>query len=203
MKSIPALRPTSSYTGTNRLVKVAVMLLLPLLIVAIVACDNGSASSSGGNTATATRAAYEGVPEGKPVDAALRVPDPKEVTEKVASGKLPSFLASMAPADQERLGALYKGAVDHADAYSHIPCYCGCAIYTTAHKSLSSCYIKDMAAGGDVTFTDHSLTCDLCQSAAQMTLDSIARKTPLKDVRASIFQKLKYTGIWTDTPPVP
>ena len=60
-----------------------------------------------------------------------------------------------------------------------------------------------MAANGEVTFTDHSTTCDQCQTAAQMTIDGIAAGTPLRDIRTAVFDKLSYTGIWTDTDPVP
>ena len=118
---------------------------------------------------------------------------------------MPDFITKMAagPA-RDTTTALYQGAVDHHDAYSHIPCYCGCAAYTTVHKSLADCFLKSPpTAAGEATFTDHSITCGLCQEAAQMTVDGLAQNTPLKDIRAAVFTKLKYTGIWTDTPPVP
>jgi hypothetical protein len=36
-----------------------------------------------------------------------------------------------------------------------------------------------------------------------MTLAGLAESKPLKEIRADIFKALSYTGIWTDTPPVP
>lgn len=179
--------------GTPRLAKVLTMLIMPLLVVAIAACDNGQAA----------RKPYDGSPEGKPPGLSAPVPDPKEVSETKPAGVLPDFVTSITGPAHDRLMAQYQGAVDHFDAYSHVPCYCGCAIYTTAHMSLAQCYVKAKNSDGSVTFTDHSTSCDLCQTAAQMTLDGISAGTPLKDVRASIFAKLKYTGIWTDTPAVP
>jgi hypothetical protein len=192
--------------GAPRSVKVAAMLLLPVLVAAIVACDSGSGSN--GPTAVATNppvaaAPYANSPEGKPPGLNAPVPDPKEVIETKPAGQLPDFISQLQGKALTKTTALYQGALDNYDAYSHVPCYCGCAIYTTAHKSLGECFIKQKTADGQVAFTDHSLTCDLCQTAAQMTLDGLAQHTPLADVRAGIFKKLSYTGIWTDTPPAP
>jgi Protein of unknown function with PCYCGC motif len=165
------------------------MLMLPMLVAAVVACDNG----------TASRAPYEGVPEGTPPNLGSTVPDPKEQVATLPAGEMPDYVKTADAVVQ----TLYKGAVDQFDAYSHIPCYCGCAIYTTAHKNLAECFIKEKKADGTLVFTDHSLTCSQCQQGAQMTLDGLAQGTPLKDVRQAIFDELSYTGIWTDTPPVP
>jgi hypothetical protein len=178
-------------------VKVLAMLLLPLLVAMVVACDSNSGST--------TRAPYADIPEGKPTGSTRPIPDPKELVETKPAGALPDFVMNMATGPtRDTTMALYKGAIDHYDAYSHIPCYCGCAAYTTSHKSLAECFLKEpLTEGGEATFTDHSLSCSLCQEAAQMTVDGLAQNTPLKDIRADIFNKHKYTGIWTDTPPVP
>lgn len=183
-------------SATPRPVEVLVMLFLPLLIVGIVACDNTASNST-------QRVPYEGTIEGKPLNLGAAVPDPKEVLETKATGQLPSFLAKLDPKPKERATRVYQGAIDNYDAYTMMPCYCGCAVYTTAHQSLAQCYIKERMANGEVVFTDHSLTCDLCQQGAQMTLDGVAQSKPLKTIRTEIFEKLKYTGIWTDTPPIP
>jgi hypothetical protein len=191
--------PGSDKSGTSTLAKVAIMLMLPMLVAIVVACGD---NSGGGNPPAATPVPYANSPEGKPPGLGAPVPDPKEQTETKAAGQLPGFI-SQAGTLATKVSALYQGALDHYDAYSHVPCYCGCAVYTTAHTSLASCFVKSHNADGTVTFTDHSVSCDLCQSAAQMTVDGLAQGTPLKDVRANIFTKLKYTKIWTDTPPVP
>lgn len=197
-------------SGNPRPVKVAVMLILPLLIAAVVACDSGnSGSNSGAGVPTATTAAqvqpagkpYAQSPEGKPPVLGAPVPDPKEVLDTKPAGQLPDFLAQTGSM-QAQLTALYQGAVADYDAYSHVPCYCGCAVYTTAHKSLAECFIKSKNPDGTITFTDHSTSCDICQGVAKMTVDGVAAGTPLKDVRSAIFKKFKYTQIWTDTPPV-
>jgi len=181
--------------GTSRTMKVVAMLLLPLLIAAVAACDTGGSTPS---------APYANSPEGTPplYKAGQSVPNPKEALETKPKGQLPDFLAQADPNFKVKTTALYQGAVDDYDTYKYIPCYCGCASYATPHQSLAQCFIKNKT-DTEVTFTDHSLTCDLCQGAAQMTVDGVAKNTPLKDLRSAIFQKLKYTKIWTDTPPVP
>src|SRR5215212_2484514 len=192
-------RRAGKRVGAPRAMKVAGMLLLPLLVIAVIACDTGTPAAGPANTPT-TAKPYANVPEGKPPGLGAPVPDPKEVLETKPAGQLPDFIAAADAATRDATTPLYQGAMDHLDAYSHIPCFCGCAIYTHAHMSLAQCFIKDKAADGQVTFTDHSMTCDLCQSAAKQTVAGLAQNTPLKDIRASVFKKLSYTGIWTDTP---
>jgi hypothetical protein len=176
----------------------AMMVLLSWLVIA-VAC-NSSATGTGSST---SREPYSDTPEGKPPNLGAPVPNPKEVLETKPAGQLPDFLSKLEGKARERTTALYKAAADHYDEFGHIPCYCGCALYATPHKSLTACFIKEEKAGGELVFTDHSLTCDLCQQAAQMAVEGLEKGTPQKEVRANIFDKLKYTGIWTDTPPAP
>ena len=183
MNTVFSDRLEQSEVGTPRLVKVLAMLLLPLIVVGIAACGS---------------APYAGVPEGKPTNLGSTIPDPKEVVETKPAGQLPDFLADA----KDSTVAMYQGAVDNYDSFKYVPCYCGCASYETPHKNLADCFVKERAEG-EVTFTDHSLTCDLCNAAAQMTLDGLGQGLPLREVRQNIFEKLSYTGIWTDTPPVP
>jgi hypothetical protein len=174
--------------------RVLTMLLVPVIAFAIASCGD-----SGG-----TREPYAGIPEGKPPGLGAPVPDPKEVLETKPKGTLPDFLAKLTDPKKTRVTGLYQGAVDHHEAFGHIPCYCGCAIYTTPHESLASCFINDMASDGStITFTDHSTSCDICEGIAQMTMEGIAASKPLKDIRTDVFNKYNYTGIWTDAPPIP
>lgn len=192
--------------GASPLTRVAIMLLMPMLVVAIIACDSGSSGGQSQQTtlpAQAARAPYQGIPEGKPKGLGSSVPDPKEVVEKTPAGQLPSFISQVKGAQQQTTEALYKGAAQYYDQFAYVPCYCGCAIYAHPHKSLAECFIKSKAADGSLEFTDHSVTCSQCQEAAQMTVDGMMKGTPLKDIRAAVFKQLNYTQIWTDTPPIP
>jgi hypothetical protein len=178
--------------GTPRPVRVLTMLLVPVIGFAIASCgDSGP------------REPYAGIPEGKPPGLSAPVPDPREVLETKPKDVLPDFLANLASPKRERVTGLYKGAIDHHEAFGHIPCYCGCAAYATPHDSLAACFVKEMAQDGSVTFTDHSTSCDICEGIAQMTMEGIAASKPLKEIRTEVFNKYKYTGIWTDTPPIP
>lgn len=206
-------------TGTGRLVKVLAMLLLPLLVAAVVACDSNSAPATGTSsppalapagtatgvitttgTATNSRAPYEGVPEGKPKYTTTNQPDLPEVMETKPAGQLPSFALQLQSSSRDKVVALYQGAVDHYDAYSHMPCYCGCAMYQHPHTSLARCFITEEPEGGDIVFTDHSTTCSICQGVAARTVTGISGNEALDLVRADVFKTYKYTGTWTDTP---
>lgn len=195
--------PTTREAGTKRhpFMRVSALLLIPLLLASVVACGNSpnSPNSPAGNISS--RGPYEGVPEGKPPGLGAPVPNPKEVLETKSAGQMPDFLSQLDGPTRDKTAALYKGAMDDYNMFQHIPCYCGCAIYQTPHKSLAECFIKEKKSDGEVVFTDHGLTCDLCQQAAQMTVDAVTKGTPPKDIRAAVYNKLKYTGIWTDTPP--
>ncbi|MDQ5823621.1 MAG: PCYCGC domain-containing protein [Chloroflexota bacterium] len=193
-----APRTVERRRGVSPLTRVAIMLLLPVIVGALIACDNGS-----GGTQQVARAPYEGIPEGKPKGLNGSVPNPKEVLETAAAGQLPNFLQDMLGPNKEAVTTLYQGAMQHYDEFGYIPCYCGCAIYEQPHQDLAQCFIKSMSPDGSAEFTDHSTTCSQCQEAAEMTIDGLAQGTPLKDIRAAVFNKLNYTQIWTDTPPVP
>jgi hypothetical protein len=182
------------------------MLLLPVIVGALIACDNGAGGTEQGGSSQAAnpvaRAPYEGIPEGKPKGLNGSVPDPKEVLETKPAGQLPNFLEDVLGPSRQAVTTLYQGAVAHYDEFGYIPCYCGCAIYEHPHHDLGECFIKSMSADGSVEFTDHSTTCSQCQEAAQITIDGLAKGTGLKDIRAAVFNKLSYTQIWTDTPPI-
>lgn len=169
------------------------MLLVPVVAFAIASCDNGPTA----------RAPYAGIPEGTPPNLGSAVPDPIEVLETKTNGALPAFLSKLSGPALERASVAYKGAMEHYEAFSYIPCYCGCAIYATPHDSVADCYVKDIAADGTVTFTDHGLTCSICEGVAQMTVEGISANKTLKEIRADVFAEYDYTGIWTDTPPIP
>ena len=175
-------------TQIRRQVRLGVALALPLVLALIIsACDQGGGATSGTARVhvTATPAHF--------------VPDPPEQVE-TTTGALPSFLNGKNVS--AKVPALYQGALDKSEIYNQFPCYCGCAIYETSHTSLLSCYIKDKAADGAVTWTDHSTSCDICTGVAQMILDGTAQGTPLAQIREEVHAKYKYTGVWTDTPPI-
>lgn len=177
-------------TPTGRQVRLGVALALPLVLALIIsACDQGG----GGATPSAARIHVTATPS-------RFVPDPPEQVETTAAGVLPAFVNGKNI--NAKVPALYQGAIDHGDVYSQMPCYCGCAIYQHPHTSLMSCFIKDKAADGSITWTDHSTTCDICTGVAELTLAELGKGTPLAQIREMVHAKYKYTGVWTDTPPI-
>jgi hypothetical protein len=176
----------------TRQLRVLAALAMPLLMAFLIsACD-----SSGGGAATPTTQARVHVTT-TPAPNRI-VPDPVEKAETTAAKTLPSFATAANPAIQ----ALYQGAMDHPDAYSVIPCYCGCAMYEHPHMSLMSCFISSTAADGSITWTDHSMNCDICTGIAEMTVAGVQANTPLAQLREAVHAKFKYTNVWTDTPPI-
>ena len=176
--------------------KIGIALALPLLIAVVIAgCGDGAGSGAAGQPAgvavvhvTATVAPSQ------------RVPDPKEVVETVAAGVTPQFLLTT-KYDKDKAIARYAFAAAHPNDLAGIPCFCGCALYEHAHTSLQSCYMKSVGADGKITFTDHSVTCDICTGEVDMMM-AAAPGTPLTALRAQIEKKYSYTGVWTDTPPI-
>ena len=138
-----------------------------MLAFLISACDSGGSGAAATPT-TAARVHVTTTPAPNRI-----VPDPVEKSETTAAKTLPSFVTSAGPAIQ----ALYQGAMDHPDAYSVIPCYCGCAMYPHAHMSLMNCFITNTAADGSITWTDHSMNCDICTGIAEMTVARVQANT--------------------------
>ena len=187
----PSSRTVARPAQIRRQVRLGVALALPLVLALIIsACDQGS---GGGVTPGAARVHVTATPS-------RFVPDPPEQVETTQGGALPAFVNGKNVS--AKVPALYQGAIDHGDVYSQIPCYCGCAIYQHPHTSLMSCFIKEKGADGKITWTDHSTSCNICTSVAEMTLAELAKGTPLAQIRDLVHEKHKYTGVWTDTPPI-
>ncbi|HUS17979.1 MAG TPA: PCYCGC motif-containing (lipo)protein [Chloroflexia bacterium] len=196
---MPSLQDTPQVARTLH-VRTIVAVCLPLFIaVAIAGCGDqptggsGAAPAAGGVMVHVTTT----------VAPNKRVPDPKEGAEDTpyALGTTPQFLVNLKSNQKDTITARYAFAAAHNDAFSKIPCYCGCALYEHAHTSLASCYLRSVAADGKVVYTDHSTSCDICTGEADMIM-KLLDTTPLADLRAQIDKKYQYTGVWTDTPPI-
>ena len=188
---LPTDGPDAMARGTRHL-RVLAALAMPLMLAFLVsACDSGGGGSTAPTTAARVHVTTTPAPN-------RIVPDPPEQVETTAAGQLPSFLSKAAA----NIQPLYQGALDHPDAYSQIPCYCGCAMYEHPHMSLKNCFIANTAADGSITWTDHSTSCDICTGIAKMTVAGLSANTPLAQLREAVHAKYKYTNVWTDTPPI-
>jgi hypothetical protein len=198
MNHVPAQGPLSTteidaMDRWTRQARVLAALAMPLLLAFLIsACDSGGGSAAA-TPPTEARVHVTTTPAPNRI-----VPDPPEQVETTAAGQLPSFLSKAAAS----IKPLYQGALEHPDAYSQIPCYCGCAMYQHAHMSLKNCFIANTAADGSITWTDHSTSCDICTGIAKMTVEGLAAQTPLTQLREAVHAKYKYTNVWTDTPPI-
>ncbi len=171
-------------------VKLAIALLLPMLLaVAVAGCGEQAATTVPVVHVTAT------------VDPAKRVPDPPEALEAVAPGATAQFLLSYKGADRDTAIARYAFAVAHRDQLAQIPCYCGCVLYQHGHTSLEDCFIHSVGSDGQVTLTDHSVSCDICTGEIDVLMKMYG-STALRSIRDQIGTKYSYTGVWTDTPPI-
>ena len=56
---------------------------------------------------------------------------------------------------------------------------------------------------GSITWTDHSTSCSICTGIADLTVSELGKGTPAAQIREMVHTKFKYTGVWTDTPPIP
>src|SRR5262245_49728227 len=74
----------------------------------------------------------------------------------MAEANLPDFVMD-APADVK---TAYEYAASHPDELAKYPCYCGCG--KMGHTSNRSCYIKDIASDGKITFDSHASGCGIC-----------------------------------------
>lgn len=61
-----------------------------------------------------------------------------------------SAYSPTAPADTPRA---YQGAIDNAEDFSQIPCYCGCSL-SDDHQSLRDCFISSWQ-DDTIIFSEH------------------------------------------------
>lgn len=110
------------------------------------------------------------------------------------SAKLPEWVSSAPP----RVREAYDYAVSHSAELENYPCYCGCG--AMGHTSNLSCYIRDVAEDGAITFDNHATGCGICVDITQdvMRLKADGRSSP--DVRAYIDAQYSPFGPGTDTP---
>ncbi len=110
------------------------------------------------------------------------------------SVRLPEWVSSAPP----RVREAYDYAISHGDELAHYPCYCGCG--AMGHTSNLSCYIRDVAEDGTITFDNHATGCGICVDITQdvMRLKAEGRSSP--DVRAYIDAQYSPFGPGTNTP---
>lgn len=107
---------------------------------------------------------------------------------------LPDWVSNSSP----RVREAYDYAISHGDELKNYPCYCGCG--AMGHDSNLSCYIRDVAEDGTITFDNHATGCGICVDITQDVMRMKADGRSSTDVRAYIDAQYSPFGPGTDTP---
>lgn len=114
--------------------------------------------------------------------------------DTASAAMLPDWVRSAPP----RVRDAYEYAVTHPEEVAKYPCYCGCG--AMGHTSNLSCYVRDIAPDGTVTYDTHANGCGICVDITQdvMRLKADGRSSP--DIRAYVDAQYSPFGPGTDTP---
>jgi hypothetical protein len=76
----------------------------------------------------------------------------------------------------------YRTAEANQDAYSQVPCYCGCE-RSIGHRHLTDCFVRSDGAGWDA----HAAGCAVCTDESAMVRRLMADGTDTATIRPSII----------------
>jgi len=91
----------------------------------------------------------------------------------------------------------YEYAMANPHELEKYPCYCGCG--KMGHTSNRSCYIKDIAADGTITFDDHALGCGICVEITRDVMRLKAEGKSSQEIRRYIDAQYSQYGPATNT----
>lgn len=115
-------------------------------------------------------------------------------TVQLSDLNLPDFVRDAPPAVKEA----YQYAALHPDELAKYPCYCGCG--QMGHTSNRSCYIKDIAVDGRLTFDEHAAGCGICVDITRDVMRLKSEGQSSKQIRAYIDAQYSAFGPSTNTP---
>lgn len=107
---------------------------------------------------------------------------------------LPDFVKDTPPRVQEA----YQYAIDHSDELAKYPCYCGCG--AMGHTSNLSCYIKERAEDGTISFDNHATGCGICVDITQDVIRLRDEGKASPEIRAYVDAQYSAFGPSTNTP---
>jgi len=114
--------------------------------------------------------------------------------ELAPASALPEFVRNEPPAVRDA----YRFAIANPDELAKYPCYCGCG--GMGHTSNLSCYIRDIAPDGTVTFDNHAAGCGICVDITQDVMRLMNEGQSAPQIRAYIDARYSAFGPSTDTP---
>ncbi len=107
---------------------------------------------------------------------------------------MPDFVRDAPAAVKEA----YQYAAAHPDELEKYPCYCGCG--KMGHTSNRSCYIKEIAANGTITFDNHAAGCGICVDITKDVMRLKAEGQSSRQIRTYIDAQYSSYGPSTNTP---
>ena len=87
----------------------------------------------------------------------------------------------------------FRTAVLRPDLLAALPCFCGCAAYVPAHRSLLDCFVH-----ADGTFEPHAAGCSTCQDEALTARHLADQGLSPSEVRRNIVAAFEDRGPSTD-----
>jgi hypothetical protein len=112
----------------------------------------------------------------------------------VSAAALPGWVRDAPP----RVREAYQYAAANPDELRKYPCYCGCG--AMGHTSNLSCYVRNIAPDGTITFDNHASGCGICVDITQDVMRLKAQGKSSPDVRTYIDAQYSPFGPGTDTP---
>lgn len=111
--------------------------------------------------------------------------------DTVHAAILPDWVRDAPP----RVREAYDYAIANLDEVAKYPCYCGCG--PMGHTSNLSCYVKDIAPDGTITFDNHATGCGICVDITQdvKRLKARAFQPVMMLLTLSVFVLAILTGI--------
>ncbi len=106
----------------------------------------------------------------------------------------PAYVLDAPPSVKEA----YQYAVTHPRELEKYPCFCGCG--NMGHTSNLSCYVKNIATDGTVTFDNHAAGCGICVDITRDVMRMMGEGKKAPQIRTYIDAQYGSFGPSTNTP---
>jgi hypothetical protein len=86
----------------------------------------------------------------------------------------------------------YQFAAANPEILTHLPCYCGCG--EMGHTSNYSCYVKDAAGQGEISYDTHALGCSICVDITRDAMRMLKEGKELPEIRVFVDETYSKYG---------
>lgn len=129
------------------------------------------------------------VKAGNPASSGLALPVEPETPDTIWDPAWSPLPKGASPRPMEQVRAAYAFAARRKDVLQYMPCYCGCE--KQGHKSDHDCFVKGRTAAGLPQWDSMGVSCDICLSVAQETMQMLAHGRSLSEIRKAHDAKYK------------